>query len=192
MAHVSAGKSAHHRRRLLGGLALLAGLLAAGAAHAADESTYSVGVLGGVGGSFDVDPGNSYNNSSFQLNLAMTTEPRTQVGLRLGRINLDKEAAFGSLHSADLAYVTIGGEYRFKESYYDSGVYLGLGGYRLRGTDAAGRAQEQTSVGLAVGITGEIPINRWLGVLLELSGHYVDLDEAKIWGMGHAGLTVHF
>lgn len=191
MAHVSAGKSAHHRRRLLG-LALLAGLLVPGAARAADESTYSIGVLGGVGGSFDVDPGNSYNNSSFQLNLAMVTEPRTQVALRLGRINLDKQAFFGSLHSADLTYATVGGEYRFKESYYDSGVYVGLGAYRLRGSDSADRSKEQTSVGLAVGITGEIPITPWLGVLLELSGHYVDLKEAKIFGMGHGGLTVHF
>jgi len=149
-------------------------------------------LLGGLGGSWDVEPGDGFKSSGFQLNLGMVTEPRTIVSFRLGKLNLDNEDLFGSLHDADLSYVTVGGEYRFLETYYDSGVYLGLGGYRLRGTRSDGRSDDQTAVGLAVGITGEFPINRWFGVLLEVSGHYADLDEAKIFGMAHGGVAFHF
>jgi hypothetical protein len=194
--------SAHHshrphgRQRLLGGLTgfivLLALLSLPGATYAQEQYTYSVGVLGGIGGSFDASPGNSYSNSSYQLNAAIVSEPKTLVVLRVGKLNLDKQSLFGSLHNAGLTYATIGGEYRFQESYYESGLFLGLGAYRLNGTRATGGSGDQTSVGLNAGVTGEIPLNSWLGVLLELSGHYVNLREAKIYGIAHGGLTVHF
>ena len=184
---------AHLVRRHLCRLAVVSGLLLLpGAARADEQYTYSIAALGALGGSWDVDPGDGFSNPGFQVNLGMVTEPRTLVAFRLGKLNLDKEDLFGSLHDADLSYVTVGGEYRFQETYYDSGIYLGLGGYRLRGTRGDGRSDDQTSVGLAVGITGEFPINRWFGVLLELSGHYVDLDEAKIFGMAHGGVAFHF
>jgi len=190
-------RAAHRRQRrpwtgLAGFTALLALLALPGAARAQEQSTYSIGVLGGIGGSFDATPGDGYSNPSFQLNLAMSTEPATQVGLRIGRINLDKQSQFGSLHDAGLTYATIGGEYRFRESYYESGLFLGLGAYRLNGTRADGRSGDQTSVGLTGGVTGEIPLTSRLGVLLELSGHYVNLREAKLYGIAHGGLTFHF
>ena len=167
------------------------GLLAPGVAQA-QLHTYSVGVLGGIGGSFDSSPGDSYSNPSYQLNLSMVTETRTQVGLRLGKINLDKDPFFGSLHDAGLTYATISGEYRYQESYYESGLFIGLGAYRLSGTNALGRSDDQTSVGLTAGVTGEIPVTRRLGILLEVSGHYVNLREAKLYGIAHGGLTWHF
>jgi hypothetical protein len=185
---------AHSRQRLLGRLAVLLGglLVLPGVAHAAEQYTYTAGILGGIGGSFDADPGDDLSNSSYQLNLSMVTEPRTQVGLRIGKLDLDSQEAFGTLTGADLSYVTIAGEYRFQDSYYESGLYIGLGGYRLSGNRFNGKADSQTSVGVVVGVTGEITVNRWLGVVVELSGHYVDLDEANLYGMGHAGLAFHF
>jgi hypothetical protein len=183
----------HHLQRLFGGLAVLLSLLVFPTpARAGELYTYTVGVLGGLGGSFDVDTGDGFNNSGYQLNLSLVTEPRTQVAFRLGKLNLDHEELFGSLSGADLSYITVGGEYRFQETYYDSGIYLGLGGYRLRGTRFNGQDDESTSVGLNIGVTAEFPINRWLGILVEASGHYVDLDEAKIFGMAHGGVAFHF
>lgn len=181
--------------RLLGGLFVTVALLGApGAASAQDNElyTFTVGVLGGLGGSVDAEPGDSLANTGFQLNLAMVTEPQTHFGIRLGRLALDDDEVFGSLTDADLTYVTLGGEYRFAEGFYDSGIYIGLGGYRLEGTSFFGRAEEDTALGLTIGVTGEFPINRWLGVLVELSGHYADLEEAQIFAMGHAGVAIHF
>lgn len=179
----------------LNGLIVLIGLLSlvlAPGVTCAQQYTYSVGILGGIGGSFDATPGDSYSNPSYQLELSMVTETRTLVGLRIGRIDLNKDQFFGSLHDAGLTFATIGGEYRFQESYYESGLFLGLGAYRLNGTNAQGRSDDQTSVGINAGVTGEIPINRRVGILLELSGHYVNLREAKIYGIAHGGFTFHF
>ena len=178
--------------RLLGRLVLLGALLLPGAAGAQELYTFSAGLLGGIGGSLDVDPGDSLANTGYQLNLTWITEPRTHVGFRLGQLALDDDEFFGSLQEAELTYVTIGGEYRYAEGYYDSGLYVALGGYRLEGTNFSGRNQDETALGLSLGATGEFKINRWLGVLIELSGHYVDFDEAQIFAMGHGGLTIHF
>jgi hypothetical protein len=181
----------HHR--LLGRLLLIAGFLLLPAAGGAQELyTYTVGVLGGLGGSFDADPGSSLTNSSFQVDLGLVTEPRTQLTLRAGKLALDKDDFFGSLRDADLSYITIGGEYRARQGIWDSGVYLALGGYRLNGTQLSGRDREETAWGLAVGATGELPVTQHLGVLIEVSGHYIDFDEAQFFGMAHAGIAIHF
>lgn len=180
-------------RRMLGGLALLAGLLLLpGAARAQEDYNFSVAGLGSIGGSIDAEPGDDLSNTGYQVNLAMVTEPRTLVGVRIGQIGLDGDEVFGSLTDADLTYLTVGGEYRFTEEWYDSGIYIALGGYRLEGTAFDGEDSRDTSIGLAAGITGEFKVNRWLGVLLELSGHYVDFDEAQLFAMGHGGIAVHF
>ena len=108
-----------------------------------------------------------------------------------GRLALDEDESFGSLRDAELTYATIGGEYRSHQDFYESGVYVALGGYRLEGT-AAGRDSRDSSWGLAVGVTGELPLKRWLGVQAEISGHYIDFDEAQFFAMAHAGLAIHF
>lgn len=181
----------HHR--LLGRLLLIAGLLLLPAAAGAQELyTYTVDVLGGIGGSFDADPGGSLTNTGFQVNLGVITEPHTQLTLRTGKLALDKDTFFGSLRDADLSYVTIGGEYRSRQAFWDSGIYLGLGGYRLSGSQSSGRDLRQNAWGLAVGVTGEFPINQHLGLLGEVSGHYIDFDEAQFFGMAHVGLAIHF
>ena len=181
--------------RLLGRLFIAAALLGLpGAAGAQQDElyTFTAGALGGIGGSVDAEPGDSLSNTGFQLNLAMVTEPQTHVGLRVGQLALDDDEVFGSLTDADLTYVTVGGEYRYSERFYDSGIFIGLGGYRLEGTTFGGDSEEDTALGLTIGITGEFPLTRWLGLLVELSGHYADLEEAQIFGMGHAGLAIHF
>ncbi|HEX6863594.1 MAG TPA: outer membrane beta-barrel protein [Thermoanaerobaculia bacterium] len=173
-------------------LALLAALLLLpGAARAQELYTFTAGLLGGIGGSVDAEPGDDLGNTGFQLNLTMVTEPRTHVGFRLGELTLDSEERFGSLTEAELSYVTVGGEYRFPQSYYESGLYIGLGGYRLEGNRGS-QDESDTAIGLNLGVTGEFRITQWLGVLIELSGHYADLVEAQVFGMGHAGLAIHF
>ena len=173
-------------------LALLAALfLLPGAVRAQELYTFTAGLLGGIGGSVDAEPGDGFDNTGFQLNLTMVTEPRTHVGFRLGQLALDSEDSFGSLSEAELSYVTVAGEYRFEQSYYESGLYIGLGGYRLEGNRGS-EDEQDTAVGLNLGVTGEFKVTQWLGVLIELSGHYADLDEAQFFAMGHAGVAIHF
>ncbi|HVR98249.1 MAG TPA: hypothetical protein VMW27_16655 [Thermoanaerobaculia bacterium] len=166
-------------------------LLVSGAAGAQELYNFTVGALGGIGGSVDVEPGDGFGNTGGQVNLTMVTEPHTHVGFRIGRLTLDDEESFGTLSEAELTYITLAGEYRFQERYYESGVYLGLGGYRLDG-QRFGEDEQDTSLGAVLGFTGEFKVNRWFGVVIELSGHYVDFDEAQVFGMAHGGLAVHF
>jgi hypothetical protein len=171
---------------------LLVAALVPAAAHAQETYTFTVGAFGGIGGSVDAEPGDELDNTGFQLDLGMVIQPQNHLVLRLGELDLDSGGRFEDLTGASLTYATIGGEYKYRHSYYDSGVYLALGGYRLEGDDAAGREQDDTAVGLALGVTGEFPITAWLGVQIELSGHYADFDRANLFAMGHAGVVVHF
>lgn len=181
------------KHRLLGRLLLICGLLLLpGAADAQELYSYTVGLFGAIGGSIDAEPGDSLTNTGYQLNLGLVTEPHTHLVLRTGRLKLDEDASFGKLLDADLTYATIGGEYTARESYFDSGIYIALGGYRLEGTRASGADSRENSWGLAVGVTGELPINRWLGIQAELSGHYVDFDDQQLFALGNVGVAFHF
>lgn len=178
--------------RLLGRLLSILGLLLLPAAGGAQELyTYSVGLLGSIGGSLDADPGDSLTNTGFQLNLGFVTEPRTLLVVRAGELGLDEDEFFGNLQDADLKYVTVGGEYRYREAYYQSGAFVALGGYRLEGT-RRNRSESESSWGVSVGFTGELPIKRWVGIQAEISGHYIDFDDAQLFGMANAGVVFHF
>jgi hypothetical protein len=179
--------------RLLSRLLLAVSLLLLPAAVGAQELyTYTVGVFGGIGGSLDADPGGSLTNTGFQVNLGLVTEPHTHLVLRTGRLGLDKDNLFGSLSDADMEYVTLGGEYRYSEEFYESGAFVALGAYRLNGTRASGRDAREDTWGVSAGFTGELPIRRWLGVQAEMSGHYVDFREEQFFVMGHVGVAFHF
>lgn len=175
-------------------LVLGAALLAPVPAAAQQELyLFSASALGGLGGSLDAEPGDSLGNTGFQLAVSMLTDPKTHVGVRVGQMALDGDDRFGDLFDAELLYANVAGEYRYSHSYYDSGVYFGLGGYRLQGDDVFSLAEEdETALGGVLGVTGEFAITRRLGVLVELSGHWVNFDDQQVFVMGHAGFVVHF
>lgn len=174
-------------------LAALISALGAPGARAQEAYSYTVSLLGGVGGSFDADPDPGAGNRVFQAGFAVITEPRTHVGLRVGRLAVESGELLGSLREPELDYATLGAEYRIQKSYYDSGLLLGLGAYRLRGDDALfGDEREDTAVGAMAGVSGEFHINRHLGFVIELTAHYADLDEQSVFAWGLAGLALHF
>lgn len=184
-------------RKLPTALLLAAGLVATlalpGAAHGQESYTFTVGAFGGLGGSVDADVGDSLDNTGFQLNLGMVIQPENHLVLRVGQLGLGGDERFQDLSDADLTYATIGGEYKYRHSYYDSGIYLALGGYRLSGDDFFdGSSEDETAVGLALGVTGDFPITRWLSFQVEISGHYADLEGSNVFAMGHGGFAVHF
>lgn len=180
------------RAAVLGAAAVAALLAAPGAASAQQLYSFTLSGMAGFGGSLDADPGDEITLGSYQLGAALVTEPRTLVGVRYGRIAFDDDEPLESLFDADLTYLTLAGEYKFDQTFYEGGMYVGVGGYRLEGVDAAGAGQDDTSFGLAVGVTGEFPLTRRFGIVVEFAGHYTDLDEAQLFATGQAGLAVHF
>jgi hypothetical protein len=176
-------------------LATLATLAQPAAASAQELYNWTVGLMGGVGGSVDVKPGSrSYSNASWQVEGLVVTERHALLGVRVGNLALGgKDTLFGSRTGASLSYVTIAGQYMFQESYYDSGVYLGLGAYRLGGNDAVtGASASKTVAGGVLGITGDFRATRRVSVVFEVSGHYIDIKNAHIFAMAHGGLALHF
>lgn len=184
----------HRHLRRLAPLAVLAAfaVLLPTTAGAQDLYTFSASALGGFGGSPDATPGGSVDNPSFQLGFAVITEPRTHVGLRVGQVSFGKDELLEGLLNADLTYATLAGEYRFDQRFYEAGMYLGIGGYKLEGTRPGAGSYDESALGFNLGVTGEFSINRRFGVLVELSGHYTDLEEVQFFAMGHAGVVMHF
>jgi hypothetical protein len=175
--------------------ALLAAALVAGfglfggtALQAQELYTFTVGVLGGIAGSPDTDS-TSFDRQSVQVNLQFETDARTQVGVRIGQIDLtDEGERLDGLFEPRLQYASIGGEYRTRQSYYDSGIFIALGGYRLEGSGGSSK----TAAGLSAGATGEFTFNRHFGVIAEIAAHYADLDELQYFGTAQIGLAFHF
>ncbi len=165
--------------------------LAPVAVMAQDHYTYTLSGLGGFGGSLDADD-SGLGNQSLGLGLSLLREDRVHIGLRLVELDFDAQEEIGSLRDVSLQYLTAGGEYRFLESFYESGLFLGLGLYEIEGLDAEGLRQSETSVGLVIGVTGEFEINRRFGFLLEFMGHVTNLEDSNLFATGHAGIAAHF
>ena len=173
--------------------ALLAASLA-GAAHAQDEKyPYRVSALVGLGGPISSGDGDSssLDNGTYQLGFAWISDTDILVGVRYGQIDFGDEEGIGGRSGSDLSYATIGGEYLFNEGYYVSGVYLGLGWYDV-GEDDRGEIGSDSAIGLGLGLTGDFRLTPRFSILVELSGHYTDLDDADLLAMGHAGVAYRF
>lgn len=161
-------------------------------AAAIEPHTYVVSLYGGIGGSLDVEPGDGIRHTGYQLGLGMALEHQTLVVLRVGQIDLEPREGFGTLLSARLRYATVAGEYRVRRPLHESGLFLGLGAYNLEGRRGDGTSDDETAAGVTFGVTGDFRLTRHLSLLVELAGHWADLDEASVFGTVHAGLGVKF
>ncbi|HVS66568.1 MAG TPA: hypothetical protein VMT85_24050 [Thermoanaerobaculia bacterium] len=179
-------------RRALPLLAVLAscGLLAS-PLGASEARNFRVFATGGLGGPLDAEaPDPGVGNSSFQLGFSWVTQPQARVGIRLGSVDLGD--AVEQLVDPSLDWVTIGGEYLYSETYFESGLYLGLGYYRLDGA-LDGVSQDDSAVGVVLGATGDFPINQRFSIIGELSVHWADLDQAgQLFGFAHVGVAFSF
>jgi hypothetical protein len=171
---------------------LLAGSLT-GAARAQDKYPYRASAFIGLGGpiSSGDDDSSSLDNSSYQLGFSWISDTDILVGVRYGQVDFGDDEGIGGRSGSDLTYATIGGEYLFNEGYYTSGVYLGLGWYDV-GEDDLGVIESDSAIGFALGLTGDFQLTQRFSILVELSGHYTDLDDADLLAMGHAGVAFRF
>lgn len=175
----------------------LAGLLLAPVAAGAQELySFTSSLLLGLGGSFDENDA-GFGNPSFQLGFSNVIEKRTHVGFRLGHVGFDSNSYVGELKGAGLTYLNVSGEYRsakgsFSGSFLESGVYIGLGGYQLSGDTDDGRSESGTSIGLVLGLTGDIEVSPRFAVRIELSGHILSSEVARYFGLAQVGVAYRF
>lgn len=156
-------------------------------ARAADLRFYTLSLVGGLGSALDEDA-SDLGNRSIQGALSFETSPSSRLGLRIGRLRFRGEA-LNDLPDPNLTYLTVAGEIRFKEAIYDSGLYIGLGPYRMRSRETT---ESDDRLGLSVGYTGEFEVSERISVALELTGHYVDFREHRAFMQLMAGLAWHF
>ncbi len=190
----------HSIRGLLALSVLLAGAggLLAPRPAVAEDFTYTILLEGGVGGPVNEEPGDSTGfETGFQLGFSVVAADGVHVGGRVGRIEYEPGDVLGPFIEPTLDYFTVGGDYRFSDRFYQSGVFLGLGYYRLEGdvlTDISGTTTEldETGVGLAVGVTGEFELAPKVGFQIEIIGHITDLDANDLFATAHAGFAFHF
>ncbi len=171
-------------------LLTLAVVLAPAGAFAQEDQPLEASLLFGVGGSFDQDQA-GLGNSGYQVGLSLGVAKRTKVGVRVGEIGYSEGDFISSVSNPNFSYLTIGGEYTFSERYYESGIYFGLGAYRLEGT-LAGESFDDTTIGVTLGVTGEFEITRRIGFVAEAAGHLADFGPARYFITFHGGLAYHF
>lgn len=148
---------------------------------------FTVGLMGGLGGSTDAEPDTDLNNFGLQALFAMDLDIHTMFSVRAGQLDLETDA--GELYDTELAYVTLSGEYRMTAGFYESGLFLGLGYYDLNG---APLVPGDSALGLTLGTTGDFRLTDRFSLLVEIAGHYADLDHAQFFLHGHAGVAFHF
>ena len=165
-------------------------LLAPAGAAAQEDQPLEASVLLSFGGSLEEDSA-GLGNTGFQLGLQLGTGRRTRIGLRYGEIGFDSGDRIGAVFNPTFTYVTVGGEYTFSEGFYESGIYLALGGYRLEGSRLGGSFSEST-VGLTLGVTGEFEVTRRMGFVLEASFHLADFGPTRYLANFSGGVAYHF
>jgi hypothetical protein len=172
--------------------ALFAGGSATLSAQVQESYTYTVSVLGGIGGALDADIDPGLGEPSFMVEASIVTEPRTIVGVRAGRLKIDGDEGFEEFADAELEYVNVAGEYRFNQSIYDYGVYLGVGYYKLSGDLRTGEEHHESDLGAVLGFTGDFDVTRHFSIVGDFAVHYVWVDAASIYAMGNIGVAFHF
>jgi hypothetical protein len=175
---------------------LLAAALALAPAPArAQDYTWTLSVMGGLGGALESGGGGA--ETGFQVGFGLQFEPGANVWAHFGQLDFETGTGVGELTDGTISYFNLGGEYLFAEGYYDSGVFLGLGLYDLEGRrvlapGVLAPSSSDSVIGLVLGATGEFKITPSFVFLAEVSGHVLDSDDLRILGTGFAGFGLHF
>lgn len=162
-------------------------LAAAPEAAALDRYAYSIGVDAVAGGPPNSEPDADLDNFGGQVVFGWQSELRTYVVTRAGQLSLDVDEGDGLLDS-DLRWLTVSGEYRFSDAAWDSGLFVGIGFYEEEGS-AIG---DDSGLGLTLGTTARFPIVERLDLMLELAGHFTELERADVFVSGGAGVSFRF
>jgi hypothetical protein len=181
-----AEKRTSRRRTLpLSLVAITATLLVLAGSHPAiaqETDLFALSLLGGVGSATDAAH-SGFQNPSLQIGYTVEIDPEVQIGVRVGGIGFGSEDVVNGHSGPTLTYATVAGGYQFREAIYDSGIYLGLGVYRMEGAARAG---------VVLGYTGDFEVSRRWSVLLELNGHYADFRHDQAFAQVLAGVQWHF
>jgi hypothetical protein len=146
----------------------------------------------------------SFSNTSFELYWSMPIEPELSLKFKGGR--LESEIPIGyiaddpataandprlfrrDVADGEVAHAEAVVQYEFDEPFGSSGLFAGLGYYRLSAPDE----ESQTTWGVVAGVNADFPITRRYGVVLEGSYHWTRAEfDPKFMTVG-GGVRVSF
>lgn len=99
--------------------------------------------------------------------------------------------------TSHIDYATLGASYEFVTGDYASGIFAGIGGYKIRPDAAppgfeAFRDPSRTVIGLHVGADGSVRIVSRLSAVGRLTVHYFKADESRTILTAAGGLAYRF
>jgi hypothetical protein len=146
-----------------------------------------------------LDSNFSLSNNAVDLYWAMQIEPDTFLKLKVGRI--ESPVAYVSGQDAsnppratradaegEIQHAEANVEYRFSEPYGSTGIFGGIGFYRASAADADAR----TNFGWNAGLSGDFPLSRRYGVIVEGTYHWTGGEFRERFVTLEAGLRVSF
>lgn len=174
----------HSRFIILAFCTLSALVLFPASSEAQGGREFTIGLLLGAGGSVESTPDTGLGNLAIEGLFSYKIDRYSLFRARVGQLDLESD-----LGSTELSYLTLGGEYLVPGGNYVSGLFLGLGFYDVA---SGGGFADDTALGLTAGVTGDFRLNDQFSLLVELSGHYADLETSQFFAAGHVGLVFHF
>lgn len=145
----------------------------------------------------------SFGNNSIELYWSMPIEPELNLKFKGGRIETQiavpyfaDDPATEAVDSAEFRRDAEGEvhhlealiEYEFDEPFGSSGLFAGLGYYRL----AADGEDSRTTWGITAGVNSDFPITRRYGVVLEAAYHWTRTEFHPRYLTVGGGLRVSF
>lgn len=147
----------------------------------------------------------SFSNTSFELYWSIPLEPEVNLKFKGGR--MDSEIAIPHIaddpdtedvndptlfrrdvDGGEVAHIEAVVEYEFDEPFGSTGLFAGLGYYRLSAPDE----ESQTTWGVTAGVNADLPITRRYGAVVEAAYHWTRGEFQPRYLTISAGLRVSF
>lgn len=144
----------------------------------------------------------NFGNNSLELYWSIPIEPELNLRFKGGRIQSEIAVPFVTTDPADgnaekvnrrdvtgdVMHVETDIEYEFDEPFGSSGLFAGVGFYRL----SAPGEESQSTWGVHAGVNADFPINRRYGVILEGTYHWTRSEFQPRYMTVGGGLRVSF
>jgi hypothetical protein len=140
------------------------------------QTNSSVGVLIGTAELLDggIDP--DFDMNVREVWYAKDLDFGTSFKIKVGKVDFDGEDfsdGAGPVADVDIEYALGLVEYRFNEIWGSTSLFAGPGAYRRKGP--GGR---ESDFGFSLGVGGNFPMTRRLGVVVEAAYHWINFDDS--------------
>ena len=137
-------------------------------------------------GGDDLTKNFSFNNTVKEVYYAVQLEPDTRFKIKAGE--METPVADGGSGHERVQHVAGIIDYRFSESFGETGLFAGAGMYRQKRADG----NDATDYGFQGGINGDFPLTRRFGIVVEGTYHWVHFERTATFITATAGLRISF